>query len=202
MQKHLLASILTTLSLSAAANPVSGIDYDVLLSPGHGGGSKVLVQEFFSYNCAPCLKQSNAILPSLERWKGKVEHQRVPLKGLVNPGYSAKIYYALDKVDPKDKAHLDLLKVSAVTPETALTTKETNSILQKNQIPLSRFNGFFSSGQTSKSELEGYKLATKYQITGDSAIVVNGRYIINKDTSKFPVVLNYLIDKEYKRISK
>lgn len=193
-------------SNAVEATNISGLNYssnfEVLLNPVAIKSNKVLIEEFFSYNCGSCYNQSKIVKQVVEKWGDKVEHVVVPLRGKHNPGSSAGLFYSLEKAGAKNTAHVELLYQGAKTPETPLTISEINSIIQSSNVNLHKFNGMYSSVDVAKKDIAAKALQTRYQINQESAVVINGRYLVKGDHNKLAIVLNQMISKEHERVSK
>lgn len=202
MKRFLVAlAAVSAASLSSASTIVSGVHFEVLLTPMSIKSDKVYIQEFFSYNCGTCAKQSNIVQQVSKRWGDKVHHVEVPMSGL-NTDSTPKIYYALEKINAPKSAHNELLRLGAATPESPLTVKEMSTILQGKGVNLTRFNGMYSSVDITKKERAAAALVSRYQISHESAVVVNGRFLVKGNAEKLGLILNHLITKEHERKSR
>lgn len=163
---------------------------------------KVQLQEFFTYDCATCFKQNSTLKQVAQRWGDKVQHVQIPMNGTGSSNDTQKIFYALEKINQLEPANTELLRVGAMSNGTQLSVKKINTVLQGKDVNLQRFNGMYSSSDVIKKQMAASALVRQFAINQESAVVVNGRYLVKGSAEKLAITLNYLIEKELDRISK
>lgn len=200
MKKIAIAMLGICASFSAfastpASTPIAGVDY-LVLETAKTGGNKVELREFFSYNCAHCLTQHNALQPILGKWGGKINHVRTAQTGSVNQGFSSKLYYALESVNGFEVVHQNLLEKSSNLGGKPISIREVSAILQSNKISLNRFNGAFGSPQSNKKIIENKAQLQKYGLDSEPVVLINGKYVVKAGQKNFSTVVDYLIKRE------
>jgi thiol:disulfide interchange protein DsbA len=109
LQRLFVAASFSLLAFGATAsfaNPVQGVDYQVLpQAQPTDSGSKVEVLEFFWYNCPHCA----AFEPQLAEWAKKkgdtIVFKRVPVYFRESFVPQQKLYYALEALGKVDTVH-------------------------------------------------------------------------------------------------
>lgn len=167
---------------SAADNTalVEGQDYAVLRpAQSTSDPSKIVVTEFFSYQCPHCF----AFFPLISSWAVKrpndVVFERIPVSfGRSNWAAIGQTFYALqalDKVDKLDSAIFNAIHVQNVrlNDEAGITNWITSQGVSKEE-----FSGAYNSFGVKSNMTRAEQATRNYQVQGVPYLVVDGKYAV------------------------
>lgn len=170
------------LSAWAADAPVAGEDYQ-LLSPAQptSNPGKIVVTEFFSYQCPHCF----ALFPSISSWSkrlpGDVVFERIPVGfGRSNWSAIAQGFYALQVMGKAEQ--LDRSVFNAIHTQNVMLKDEATitAWVAKQGVNAADFTAAYDSFGVRSSMSRSDQLAKNYQVQGVPDLIVDGKYrVIN-----------------------
>ncbi|MFY9329297.1 MAG: thiol:disulfide interchange protein DsbA/DsbL [Georgfuchsia sp.] len=171
----------------AAANATSlqkGQHYDLISppQPTDAAPGKIEVLEFFSYGCPHCYHLEPFINPWVKKLPKDVSFSHVPLAdGQAEP--AAKLFYSLQTMGVEDKMRGDVF--ASIHRDRKLNINDEAAIkawVAKKGLDAKKFNDMYNSFGILTKAQHAQKLAASHKISGVPTIVVDGRYIVLKDT--------------------
>ena len=154
---------------------------------------KVEVVEFFWYGCPHCY----ALEPSLQEWIEKlpkdVAFKRIPAIFNENWAVSARVYYTLEALGELPRLHRAFF--DAIHKDGFRPTDESDLVkwMKDHGVDANKYKdtskSFAVEGRMSRAK----QLIDAAKVSGVPAIVVQGRHVINADTS--PLVMLGRVDK-------
>ena len=195
----LSASLLATVAGTAqAAEPyVAGKDYTVLATPGVPEKPGMIeVREFFWYGCPHCYKLEPHVVNWLKTKPADINFVRTP--AAMNPVWeqNARGFYAVDMMGLTAKVHEPLFHAVQVGRQRLFDQASLGKFYASQGVDLNRFNALYNSFPVGGKIAQSRALATKYQLDGVPALVVNAKYVVKGEDAKSLQVVNYLIAKE------
>lgn len=167
-----------TATVASAADLQLGRDYNVL-SPAQPTSKpgKIVVTEFFSYQCPHCF----ALSPLIQAWTQKlpqdVAFERVPVTfGRGDWAVIAQTYYALQamgKVDKLDSAIFNAIHTQKVKLASEAAISEW---LAKQGVDSKQFSAAYNSFGVKSEMARVEQLTRNYRVQGVPAIYVDGKY--------------------------
>jgi len=168
-------------SSDAISPPKLGEDYKMVnlsqpLKPNRSG--KVIVQEFFSYQCEHCYKLNPAFLQWKKQQHSDVEIIQVPV--LFNRAMKAQalLFYSLQSMKLYDKVSPDLFKAIQQKGK-ALDSEETiiPFLHDNNGINQAAFKKAYHSLDVTRQAERANRLVADIRLQAIPAILVNGQYL-------------------------
>jgi thiol:disulfide interchange protein DsbA len=162
-----------------AGAPVAGTDYEALSPPRPTSNpSKIVVTEFFSYQCPHCYQFS----PLLNAWVSKlpsdVVFERIPVTfGRPDWGSIAQAYYSLQAMNKLD-AKMDAAIFDAIHMQ-HIRLGDFSSItdwIVKQGINGNDFRDMYTSFSIQSSMRTAEQAAPAYRVDGVPTLVIDGRY--------------------------
>lgn len=187
----LLAGLLAlgAAQVSVAAAPVEGRDFQRLQAPQPTGDpKKVLVTEFFSYQCPHCY----SFAPSFEAWTRKaapdVQVERVPVAlGRKSWEPAARAFYVFSAM--KQLPRMDGVIFDAIHRQRMGLDSE-RAMLQwvgSAQVDARQFESLYRSFGIETQVRAAEARSRAHQVPGIPAIVIDGRYLVLiNDNGDFP----------------
>jgi len=196
-------SILTFIALvggpiGVAATPQEGKDYTVIQSPASTPSPKIVVTEFFSYQCPHCF----AFFKPLHDWSAHLPADVQFERKSVSIGHQpwvdiARTYYALQqmgKLDALDAEIFDAIHRQGVRLD---SIGLINGWLSKHGIGIMEFDVFYRSAKAREAFEQGEQLAREYKIPSIPTMVIDGKYLVaiasNVSFDRQLAVVDYLI---------
>lgn len=143
---------------------------------------KIEVIEFFSYACPHCYQFEPTIDPWIKKLPKDVYFYRVPLAGGAW-GPSAKLFYTLQAMGIEDKYHDAVF--AAIHGDKTMNAGDDASIQQwaaKQGIDAKKFADTYKSFAVASKVQRAMQMAASHKIDGVPTIVVDGRYVVLKNT--------------------
>lgn len=181
-----------------AAEPyVAGRDYTVLSNPG--GVEKpglIEVREFFWYGCPHCYKLEPYVANWLKTKPADINFVRTP--AAMNPVWeqNARGFYAVEMMGLTARVHEPLFNAIQVGRQRLFDQASLGQFYARQGVDLNKFNALYNSFPVAGKIAQSRALATRYQLDGVPAMVVNGKYVVKGEDAKVVQVVNYLIAKE------
>ncbi len=170
----------------AAAEPQAGRDYDVVVPAlPRPDPDKIVVMEFFSYACPHCF----AFAPVLKDWEAKLPDDVVLDRVAVAVGRQpwvlpAQLYYALRSVDKHrelDAAIFDAIHVERVDFS---TTRQVVDWVATRGVDRAAFEAALGAFSVKSFVARGDQLARSAQVPGVPALLIDGRYRVEIETTR------------------
>lgn len=142
---------------------------------------KVEVVEVFWYACPHCFELDSAI----ESWRNKgkpayVEFARIPAMWNDTLRIHARLYYATEALGKLDELHTALFREFHVNGNPLNTLEAMQAFFKKHDVSPEEFQKAFSSfGVESKLQRADF-LNRRYQINSVPVVVVNGKYVTDR----------------------
>lgn len=196
--KHALTALTLAIGLSTtafAADFAEGRDYKVLPNPENIADDVVVVREFFWYGCPHCY----TLDPHMHKWAATrgddVAFFQTP--AAMNPVWEvpARAYYAAQELGVADKAHTALFDAIQKDGKQLNTQNDLADFYASYGVDKNKFNSLYNSFAVSTKIERSKAGATRYQLTGVPAVVVQGKYVVTGSDGKVPQVVDYLVDK-------
>lgn len=176
----LSAVVISVLALPALAGaPVAGTDYEALSPPRPTSNpSKIVVTEFFSYQCPHCYQFSSLINSWVSKLPADVVFERIPVTfGRPDWGSIAQTFYslqAMNKLDAKmDAAIFDAIHVQRV--RLADLSSITDWVV-KQGVNGNDFHEMYTSFSIQSSMRTAEQAAPAYRVDGVPTLVIDGKY--------------------------
>ena len=185
---------------ASAAEPVEGTDY-IVLTPARptSAPNKIVITEFFSYQCPHCFHFSFLLGPWVEKLPSDVVFERIPVSfGRPDWGSIAQAYYSLQAMGKLD-AKLDTAIFDAIH-EKHIRLSDMSSIsdwLVRQGISGTEFNDTYNSFGIRSSMTRAEQATPAYGIDGVPTIIVDGKYRVpsKTDMSEVLAIADQLIAK-------
>ena len=170
----------------AADAPVEGQDYRLLIpAQPTDNPSKVVVTEFFSYECSHCFE----FYPFVTSWSHKlpsdVVFQRVPISlGRAVWVPAVQVFYALQAVGKLDQ--LDGAIFRGIHMENARLLDDASMIdfVAKHGVNKGEFAAAYNSFGVKSSTMRADQLMKSYRIQGTPTMVVDGKYVVMSEGTR------------------
>lgn len=161
---------------------------------------KVLIQYFYQYDCAICLTADDYLKQYAERHKDKVVLQRSPAFVKKNE-FSAKMnatFKAYGRPELSDKYLFD--SASSKKEQSLVTNDEAiKRWLARNGVEIHQFHKLFSSPEVKAQVEKDWALYQRYSPPITPIAVLNGKYILIRNTlyndDYTYAVLDFLVEK-------
>lgn len=200
--KMLLASLLALFGTAQAmaAAPVEGKDYTRLSNPGPGEPGKIVITEFFSYQCPHCYMFAKPFAAWVRTLPADVKVERVPVglgRQTWEPAARAYLAYgALQLVSRMDDATFDAIHRKGIRLETEPAFAQW---VGTQGVDAKRFAAELRSFNVETQLKAGELKARNWQLPSIPTLVVDGRYMVTiLDNGSFQpqlAVVNELIAK-------
>jgi thiol:disulfide interchange protein DsbA len=193
--------MLSLVGMSAfAAEPVEGTDY-IVLTPARptSAPNKIVVTEFFSYQCPHCFHFSFLLDPWVAKFPSDIVFERIPVSfGRPEWGSIAQAFYSLQAMGKLD-AKLDTAIFDAIH-EKHIRLSDLASIsdwLVKQGVSGTEFNDTYNSFGIRSSMTRAEQAAPAYGIDGVPTIIIDGKYRVpsKTDMSEVLAIADQLIAK-------
>ncbi|MBC7489999.1 MAG: thiol:disulfide interchange protein DsbA/DsbL [Glaciimonas sp.] len=170
---------LVTASVSASpANPVAGIDYQILQTPQSTDFSKkVEVIEFFWYNCLHCSVLELMMEDWVAKQGDKIDFKRVPIQ--FDPHFlpQQKLYYALEAMDQVPAIHKKVFNAIHVQHQRLDTDATIIDFAVKQGLDKAKFTDVFNSFSVQFKAQRAKQMQDAYKIDGVPMIAIDGRFM-------------------------
>lgn len=156
---------------------------------------KVEVVEVFWYGCGHCFELD----PAVESWRNKgkppyVEFTRVPAMWNETLRIHARLYYATEALGKLEELHSPIFREIHVNGDQLNTLDKMQSFFRKHGVSPEEFQKAFSSfGVESKLQRADF-LNRRYRINSVPTVVVNGKYVTDRQMAGGDRELFDLID--------
>lgn len=182
-----LFAVIGFFAFLAAANAASlqkGEHYDLLSppQPTDVAPGKIEVLEFFSYTCPHCYHLEPLINPWIRKLPKDVGFIHVPFAG-GQWAPSAKLFYTLDVMGVEDKLRGDVF--ASIHSDKSLNASDDAAIqawAAKKGLDAKKFSDIYKSFAIQAKVQRAQQLAASHKIDGVPTIVVDGRYVVLKNT--------------------
>lgn len=185
-----------------AKNFVEGKDYRLVQNPLKVEvAGKIEVREFFWYGCPHCHNLEPHMQTWLKQLPKDVRFVRTPAP--ITPVWEvgARAYFASEALGVRQYSHLPLFDAHHANGKSvALSQKALAKFFTQYDLPEEKFNSTFTSFGVSSRVAQAKQLMQEYQLTGVPAVVVNGKYVVPGSDERVPQVIDYLIEKERKKM--
>ena len=170
----------------AADAPVEGKDYQLLTPPQPTSApGKIVVMEFFSYQCSHCFTFHPFITSWAKRLPADVVFEQIPVS-LGNRSWApiAQSFYALQALGKLEQ--LDRLIFNAIHTQSIKLNTEADIIafVSRHGVNAAEFTTAFNSFGVKSSMARAEQQMRTHRVQGTPAIVVDGKYIILNDGIK------------------
>ncbi|HSY29584.1 MAG TPA: thiol:disulfide interchange protein DsbA/DsbL [Burkholderiaceae bacterium] len=170
-------SIATVAAVASTAAPVNNTDYQTLdKAVPTDSGSKIEVDEFFSYSCPHC----NAFDPELAAWvkaKGDtIVFKRVPLRIHEGDELLQKLYYTLEAMGITEQLHSKVFNAIHVQRKPFGDENQVADIVSGLGVDRAKFLGVFESFGVQTKLQRGIQLAELYKVSGVPELEIDGHY--------------------------
>lgn len=192
-------SIGVGLQASAQGLPREGVDYTVVqpAQPTSAPAGRVEVVEFFGYWCPAC----NGFEPTLHDWAARnassVRMVYVPIPTHFRAGQAdlQKLYYALDALGSEPALRPKIFAALHVQ-HTLTDTADANALadwVATQGIDREKFKATFDSFAVQSKVARADQMAKAYGLTGTPSLAIGGRYLVQVDARRLPVVDQLLV---------
>lgn len=180
---------------SASANFVEGTDYKVLANPENIANDVVVVRTFFWYGCPHCY----SLEPHMERWAktraSDVAYFRTP--AAMNPLWevNARGFYAVQEMGMLDKTHAALFDAIHKDGKRLFSQGTLADWYATQGVDKTKFNSLYNAFSVTTKVERSNAGATRYNVQGTPAVVVQGKYVVAGSDAKVPQVVDFLVNK-------
>lgn len=185
--KVLLATLTMAGFMAAAgAAPLQrGVHYELIDPPQPVEvPGKIEVIEFFSYGCPHCYHFEPSINPWIKKLPKDVNFLRVPLAA-GQWAVTAKLFYTLDALGVEDKLHSDVF--TAIHADKSLSGTDEAEMpgwASKKGLDQKKFTDIYKSFAIQTKVQQAMQKIASHKVDGVPAIVVDGRYLVLKNSIK------------------
>ena len=178
---------------AAGQVPREGVDYTVVqpAQPTSAPSGQTDVIEFFGYWCPAC----SAFEPSLRDWARRnaagIRMSYVPIPTHFREGQAdlQKLYYALDAMGSERALRPKIFE--AIHTRVLSDTADAGAIadwVATQGIDRTRFKATFDSFAVQSKVARANQIALAYGITGTPSLAIQGRYLVQADARRLPIV--------------
>lgn len=190
-------------SAMAADSYTAGTHYKVLETQGAlEEPGKIEVREFFSYICPHCYHLESTVAAWEKSKPDNVHFVRSPVTFMRDSEPLARAYFVADSLDMVDKVHRPIFDAIHKHREPLFTPDALADFFVKYGVEKKDFEKLYSSFGVTTKVRQSDALARDYQIRGVPSFVVNGKYLVLRESLKSNEemfdVINFLIKKESK----
>jgi thiol:disulfide interchange protein DsbA len=183
MMSSSVAAIAATPTLTAA---VEGSDY-TLVTPAQPTSEprKIVVTEFFSYQCSHCYVFSPVLISWAAKLPKDVFFEQVPVTfGRAAWQPVAQAFYALQAMGKLEQ--MDRLIFSAIHTQSVALYDDASvaKFVTRHGINAAEFAAAYNSFGVKSSLLAAEQKVKSHRVQGTPALVVNGKYLINSQGTK------------------
>ena len=173
--------ILTIFAASTGpAQPVEGVDY-IAVSPPQptNDPSRIVVTEFFSYQCPHCF----AFFPALDEWVSRLPDdtvfERVPVS-IGHPTWApiAKAYYALENMGKLAELDAAIFRAIHVQRVPLVDEAAIGTWVAAQGVDRSAFTASYNSFSANTFSTRADQTARTYRLPSVPALAVDGKYLI------------------------
>jgi thiol:disulfide interchange protein DsbA len=175
--------LLGVVAFAQAAALQKGLHYDLIdpAQPTEVPG-KVEVIEFFSYGCPHCYDFEPALTQWIKKLPKDVNFYRVPF-AREQWAVTAKLFYTLDAMGVEEKLHDDVFK--SIHEDKSLNAFDEAGMTAwavKKGLDAKKFSDTYKSFAIQTKVQHALQMAATHKISGVPMIVVDGRYLVLKNT--------------------
>ncbi len=202
--------IILCLSVMAQANEDAGHYQVITPSVATDNPNKVEVVELFWYTCPHCYNFNQKYLKAwLKQKPSYVEFVLMPAVYNLSPNQTvfAKAFYTAEALGVLDKVHEPIFNAIHKERRRINNQKALQELFAKYAgVSKADFDMVYNSFFTDLEVRRAKEMTSKYGIRGVPAVIVNGKYRLGAQITggykNLMEVLNHLIEKEYKAMSK
>jgi len=202
--------VLLCLSAMAQTSDYAGQYQQVNPSVATANSNKVEVVELFWYTCPHCYVFDEKYLKAWVKQKpSHVEFIQMPAVYDLSPNRTvlAKAFYTAEALGVLDKVHEPMFKAIHKEKRRINNKKALQAMFEKYAgVSAADFNMVYNSFFINMKLRRAKDMTKRYGIRGVPAVIVNGKYRLGAQISggykQLMATINYLIDKEYKAMSR
>ena len=171
-----LAGALLSLALAGGAVAADGDGYDTIDNPIPAEGLEVV--EFFWYGCPHCYR----LEPHMEKWletkPDNVTFRRFPAALTDRWLPHAYAFYVAEELGISDRIHGDLFERIHKQGKLTSNRRTLNKFFAEYGVDGKGFDKTYRSGKVRDKVKKSILYATRIQLQGVPALVVNGKYLV------------------------
>jgi protein dithiol oxidoreductase (disulfide-forming) len=167
------------------AAPVEGKDYRILATGQAGVPGKVVVTEFFSYQCPHCFKFAKPFAEWAGTQPADVLVERLPV-AVGRPAWelSARAYFALLTMGSVQRVDAKLFDAIHVQNQKLGNREALVAWMTAHGVDTTRFVAALDSAAVAQQVKAADAKVMGYKVPGIPAIVVDGRYLVEMHPSR------------------
>ncbi len=192
-------SMFLLLPLAGQAEPLEGVEYQLVGPQPVETGAKIEVREFFWYGCSHCY----SLEPFLEKWLKTMPKNAklVRTPGVFNEQWAihARTYYAFEALGLTDRMHAPLFRAIHSEKRRLFDAESLAAFVAEKGGDRTAFLNAYNSFGMQANLNRAIQLGQAYRLESVPTLIVDGKYMTNANIAggydKIPAVLDFLVKK-------